>query len=141
MKKLHRWNVLLALALAEGLAALVFYFRLPSETANAGWLGYSTSRWLVGGVVCLLVLVLSILLIFVLTHRAASDRLGARLNAWFESGSHVWAARVLFLVGLLACLETYLLSYLSLPLHLRPLILWLALLLLEALAWSFWFFR
>jgi len=88
-------------------------------------LGYSTSRWLVGGVVCLLVLVCpSFSFLHSPSRRFRSP--GLRLNAWFESGSHVWAAR--FSSWWPAGLPGNLPAQLSFPAPpFRPLILWLAL--------------
>ena len=49
--------------------------------------------------------------------------------------------RILLAAALLAALEAYLLSYLAWPIHLRPLITWLALAAAEGLGWSIWFNR
>jgi len=141
MKGINRWAWLILVVFFEGLAALFFYFRIPSETANSGLLGYSSSRWLIGGSFFFVQLLFLVGIIYILFHKQVWEKLSNRFNQWLNSDSHTWFFRVLILVGLLACLEAYLLSYLSLPVHLRPLIFCLGLALLETLAWSFWFFK
>jgi hypothetical protein len=141
MKTINRWAWLTLLALFEGLAALIFYFRIPSESVNSGLLGYSTSRWLIGAAAVLICFILSAVLIYSFIRRPAWLLASQKVNRWLESGDHIWAVRVLILAGLLTCLEVYLLSYLSWPIHLRPLIIWLALVLVQGLIWSFWFFH
>ena len=140
MKRTH-WSTLTILAFIEGLAALVFYFWIPSETGRPGWLGFSPSRWLIGICIFLFLLVLLGWIIFIYSQPAKWENISQKWNGWLESGSHIWGARVILLTGLLACIEAFLLSFLSFPIHLRPLILWIGLLILESLIGSFWFYK
>jgi hypothetical protein len=141
MNHINRWVFLIGIAFLEGMTALFFYFRIPSEATNSGWLGYSTSRWFIGTTFILILILLFGGLIYIFLHIPVWENLSNRFNQWLNSSSHTWTARVVLMVGLLACVEIYLLSYLSLPIHLRPLILWLGLVLFETLTLSFWFFR
>ena len=141
MIKNNRWLALLSLATIEGIFALVYYFQVPSETANSGLLGFSTSRWLVGGLAILIWIGLVAGLFFLVRKWDLAEPKLQRLNTWLDEGSHAWVIRVLLFALLIVCLELYLLTYLAYPIHLRPLILWVGLVIFEGLGWLFYFFR
>lgn len=124
-------------ALIEGLVAIFFYFYLPSEAANAGWLGYSTLRWLVGIVVISVWVILLGITIYSFFKPEFFEEAFNLFNSWMERDNHTWVLRVILIAGLLACFESFLLTFLSFPVHLRPIILWLALAFLQDLIWTF----
>ena len=141
MRKSNRWLILLLLAVVEGLVALILYFRVPSEAANSGFLGFSDSRWMVGAAATLVWLGLTAALVYAFQNPVIWETLSQRFNRWLQTGSHVWVVRSLLFVLLITCLELFLLTYLALPVHSRPLILCLGLVMIEGLIWSLWFFR
>jgi hypothetical protein len=141
MKTLNRWFYLILLAWVEGLAAIVFYFQIPSETQNAALFGFSSSRLIIGGLTIFIWLLLLAGIIYRQLRPLQWNTYSDQFNHWLENGSRISATRVLLAVGLLACLESYLLTYLAFPIHLRPVIIWLAVVFLESLIWSFIFFR
>ena len=98
MKSTH-WSTLTILAFIEGLAALVFYFWIPSETGRPGWLGFSPSRWLIGICIFLFLLVLLGWIIFIYSQPAKWENISQKWNGWLDSGSHIWGARVILLTA------------------------------------------
>jgi hypothetical protein len=89
--KLNRTRLFCLLGAAEGLTALGFLFRQPSEPGSALLLGFSPARLLIGLIALVWVAVLSWL-----AYRAA--RVKARLDGWFHSPDVLLA--VSLLIGL-----------------------------------------
>ena len=124
------------LTLAEGLAALIFYFSFPSENDRSGFLGFSTARWLAGLAVFLLWTGFLILTIRVRRWPPTLQKKSVIFRAWLAEGSRLHLLRLVLLAVLCACLEAFILTFLSLPFHLRPVIIWLGLIAIQALVYT-----
>ena len=141
MKYINRWVSLILLAAIEGLAALFLYFQIPSEADSAILLGFSSSRIFVGILYLILILGLLLLIAYTQINTQKTSLFSDNINRYLQTGRRIWIVRFLLSVAILAGIEAYLLTYLSLPPHLRPIILWAILVLAESLIWSFIFFH
>ncbi|HEY9075852.1 MAG TPA: hypothetical protein VIO61_04875 [Anaerolineaceae bacterium] len=121
LRLLQTW---LLLALLPGAAAAIFYFGQPSEPGRAAVLGLSLPRLFTGAF--FLLILAGILGLLLSSRRSPSkfsvltSRLDERLNHPGTFLAACWAA----LSAVLICSEAYLLTYLSLPAHLRAWIIW-----------------
>jgi hypothetical protein len=123
--KIRKTSLFLWLLTVEGAAALAVYFSVRSEAQNARVLGFSYERLGVAAAALVVVLALAGLALWTQRHAETADQPLARLDGWF-SPERLWAS-----VGGLALLGlfwvgAFFFTFLFLPTHLRPLLLWLA---------------
>lgn len=119
-------HLFLTLLAVEGVAALAVFFGTRSEAENARLLGFSYARLAVGAAVLVLVLVLGGLAVWTRLHPERPRRWLERYDAWAVTPGRVWGLPAALLLAALFLVGAYFFTYLFLPGHLRPVLIWLA---------------
>lgn len=102
------YQMYVALALIEGLVALVLFLRVPSESENALFFGYSASRILLGGLGMVVLLFFAFALVLSFWRPRWLDRVHGRLDEWISQGNRWLVVFTVFLymavIGMLGIL-------------------------------------
>ncbi len=118
-----RFRIFSALSVLSGLAALIFTFAEKSEIGNAGFGGYSATRWTLG--VMTAVLLAGCITILILELRSGG-KLSSDVNSLLTKGDRAYFIFWVFLLLLYISLWAFKFSWLFIPRNLRPQILWAA---------------
>ncbi len=114
-------------------------FQSPSEVSFL-W-GYSLERWLLGAGVLLVLLILAVLLAFSFLKPDWSGVRWQKLSDWLSDGQHLLAAALLLSAIAIFSLGGWIFTYLFIPVHLRWILVWLALICTQTLIWLVYVFR
>jgi hypothetical protein len=125
-------SLFLTLLTVEGAVSLAVYFSARSETQNAHLLGFSYARLAVGAAVLVLMLVLAGLAVWTARRPEIPRRWLERYDGWANTSGRVWGLPAALLLTTLFLVGAYFFTYLFLPAHLRPVLIWLATVPLQA---------
>lgn len=118
----------MALSVLGGLAALFFTFAEKSEVKNAGFLGYSPVRWVLGAATAVL---LAVCIGTLIKELRSGGKISRKLDDFLSIGDRAWFAFWAFLLLLYFSLWAFKFSWLFIPGNLRPQILWAVLVFLS----------
>ena len=91
------YQIYMALAIIEGLVAEVLFLRVPSESENALFFGYSASRIMLGGAALVVMLFFAWALVMSFWRPHWLNRVHGRLNEWNAQGDRWLLVFIAFL--------------------------------------------
>jgi hypothetical protein len=121
-------KTLLTLFVLEGSLALILFMQTASKAGRAAFLNYSWSRLGMAGGVLLVLMVGLYFLARMIRETSFSQHLSTFLDAHLNRPSgRPGTVSLMLAIASLFSIELFLIGYIALPIHMRPLLLWLIL--------------
>ncbi|MFC2063589.1 hypothetical protein ACFLXB_00635 [Chloroflexota bacterium] len=131
MKPKHL-KALLFLFLVEGILSMALFIQKPSKPDRAVLFNFSLSRLGLVFVVFVALVGASYFLVRLYSKGSFPDRMANSIHAYLTaSDDRIHLASLFLAAASLFSFEVFLIGYISLPIHIRPLLLWLVLTLLQ----------
>ena len=134
--KIKTLKAYLILFILEGLGSLIYYFSFHAESGSARLFHQSTPRLVLAAALFLVILLAGAALIYLFTRHESAQSLANRVDqAFVGENSRLHLVQLVNICVLIAAVEGFFLTFISLPPFVRAITLWLAAASLQA--WLF----